>query len=102
MFISDIENESRALFFVWPWIWLVVKDLLRHVIELIFCLCFFLQLEPLVPGEWDALYGLQSPISSGFSDDFGNLQWVIPDEFFGEETGHSLPPDVNSSQTAVT
>ncbi|KAK0588351.1 hypothetical protein LWI29_038470 [Acer saccharum] len=62
----------------------------------------FSELEPLVPGEWDALYGLQSPISSGFSDDFGNLQWVIPDEFFGEETGHSLPPDVNSSQTAIT
>ncbi|KAK4843687.1 hypothetical protein QYF36_011512 [Acer negundo] len=62
----------------------------------------FSELEPLFPGEWDALYGLQSPISSGFSDDFGNLQWVILDEFFGEETGHSPPPDVNSSQTAVT
>ncbi|KAI9194513.1 hypothetical protein LWI28_006706 [Acer negundo] len=33
-----------------------------------------IELEPLDPGEWDALYGLQSLISSGFSDDFRNLQ----------------------------
>ncbi|KAK0588199.1 hypothetical protein LWI29_035763 [Acer saccharum] len=63
--------------------------------------------------EWDdsliGYYELQySPISYGDSnvwnapleseqvDDFGNPKWDIQDEFFGEETRHSLPPDVNS------
>ncbi|KAK3204327.1 hypothetical protein Dsin_018373 [Dipteronia sinensis] len=68
---------------------------------------------PLVPAEWDVLIGyneLQSPISSGDSnvwntsleseqeDYFGNPKWDIRNGFLGEETGHSLPHDVNSSK----
>ncbi|KAK1565793.1 hypothetical protein Q3G72_035224 [Acer saccharum] len=71
------------------------------------------RVEHLVHAEWDdsliGYYELQySPISYGDSnvwnapleseqvDDFGNPKWDIQDEFFGEETRHSLPPDVNS------
>ncbi|KAK4843512.1 hypothetical protein QYF36_009058 [Acer negundo] len=56
----------------------------------------FSEVEPLVPAEWD-----DSLIESEQEDDFGNLKWDIQDEFFGEETGHSLPPDVNSSKTVT-
>ncbi|TXG50370.1 hypothetical protein EZV62_022894 [Acer yangbiense] len=74
------------------------------------------ELEPLVLGKQDAIDGLQSPISSVFGDDsivpntllgsesedaFQNSEWELRDDFFGEETGHSLPPDVNSSKTAT-
>ncbi|KAK0586177.1 hypothetical protein LWI29_002256 [Acer saccharum] len=76
------------------------------------------EVEPLVPAEWDdaliGYYELQySPISSVDSivwntpleseqeDDFGNLKWDIQDVFFGEETGHSLPLDVNSPKTVT-
>ncbi|TXG50373.1 hypothetical protein EZV62_022897 [Acer yangbiense] len=78
----------------------------------------FSEVEPLVPAEWDdaliGYYELQySPISSVDSivwntpleseqeDDFGNLKWDIQDVFFGEETGHSLPLDVNSPKTVT-
>ncbi|KAH7550391.1 hypothetical protein ACOSP7_024315 [Xanthoceras sorbifolium] len=79
---------------------------IRHVTK-------FLQVEPPVPANWDALIGcdneldrysfsnLQSPIFSENSyvwntpkesdqeDDFWNPQYAIQDEFFGKETGHA-------------